>query len=317
MLITYLGNHSVSYSSENHHCRSLESLGHQVVRLQESQATSEEILEKALKSDIFIWTKTWGWETPGKLTMFEVLHRLRKAKIKTVTYHLDLIFGLQRQNEVMNSPFWNMEYFFTVDKLMSDWLNKHTDTKGFYLPPGVFQEEVYKAPQIEWKHDVIFVGSKGYHSEYQYRPQLIDWLQATYGDKFGHYGGDGLGTIRERALNELYANTKVAVGDTLCLGFTYPWYFSDRLVECPGRFGFQIFPYIKGLENMFEIGKEIITYTYGNFTELKEKIDYYIEHDDEREKIRHAGFERAKKDHTYINRWKIILETVNETNQNK
>ncbi len=49
---------------------------------------------------------------------------------------------------------------------------------------------------------------------------------------------------------------------------------------------------------------------FGDFKDLKKKIDYYLEHDEERETIRIAGFERTKKDHTYKNRWIKILETI-------
>jgi hypothetical protein len=41
--IVFLGNFEVTYSSENHHAKSLESLGHTVEKLQEKKATSEQI----------------------------------------------------------------------------------------------------------------------------------------------------------------------------------------------------------------------------------------------------------------------------------
>ena len=47
--IVFLGNFEVPYSSENHHAKSLESLGHTVQKLQEKKAGSAEILMKALK----------------------------------------------------------------------------------------------------------------------------------------------------------------------------------------------------------------------------------------------------------------------------
>jgi hypothetical protein len=71
--ITFLGNFEVPYSSENHHAKSLESLGHTVKKLQEKKVRSEIILDKALKSDLFIWVHTHGWQTPGSMTMDGVL----------------------------------------------------------------------------------------------------------------------------------------------------------------------------------------------------------------------------------------------------
>ena len=87
--IVFLGNFEVSYSSENHHASSLESLGHTVTKLQERKAKTQTILEKASASDLFIWVHTHGWETVGNITMDDVLKQLNAAGIPTMTYHLD------------------------------------------------------------------------------------------------------------------------------------------------------------------------------------------------------------------------------------
>lgn len=163
---------------------------------------------------------------------------------------------------------------------------------------------------MEYKHDIIFTGAYHYHPEHKYRCELIDWLRNTYGGQFTHYGGGGLPGVRGLELNRLYQQTKIVIGDTLCKNFDYPFYFSDRLFEVTGRGGFMIFPYIKGLEAFFEIGKEIVTYQFGNFGELKEKIDYYLTHNEEREAIRLAGHERTKREHTYRHRLTTLLNTI-------
>lgn len=325
MKIVFLGNFGVEYSSETHHKKSLESLGHEVTPLQETQASSELILDESMNADMFVWVHTHGWETPGTLSMDTVLKYLKRAGIPTVTYHLDLWLGLQRQSDLSkDSVYKSIEHFFTVDKQMAEWFNENTDVKGHYLPAGVFGEECVMTPPTMsvfsrglpptdiYQNDVIFVGSRGYHPEWKYRPELIDWLKNTYGDKFKHYGGDGLGVMRGDKLNQLYADTKVVVGDSLSLNFDYPGYWSDRIYETTGRGGFIIHPEIDGLETQFEYGKEIETYKFGDFEGLKKKIDYYLEHDDEREAIRKAGFERTKNEHTYAKRWEhIIKEATN------
>ena len=308
MKITFLGNFSVPYSSENHHVKTLESLGHEVIKLQEGVVNGNEIVKQALLSDLFVVVHTHGWVTPI-LSLSDVL-RLLKGKVTTLTYHLDLWFGIERQKDLETDDFYKLiDHFFCTDKLMADWFNDNTKVKGHFLPAGVYHEETYllDLPKI---NDVIFVGSKGYHNEWKWRPQLIDWLSQAYGDRFKHYGNDGLGVVRGDDLNKLYASTKIVVGDTLCLNFNYPYYLSDRVFETTGRGGFLLMPYIKGIEDLFEVGKEIITFKFGDFKDLKKKIDYYLEHDDERESIRIAGFERTKKDHTYKNRWIKILEEI-------
>jgi hypothetical protein len=81
--IVFLGNFEVSYSSENHHASSLESLGHTVTKLQERKAKTQTILEKALESDLFIWVHTHGWETGGNISMDDVLNKLNSAGVPT------------------------------------------------------------------------------------------------------------------------------------------------------------------------------------------------------------------------------------------
>lgn len=321
MKIAFLGNFGVDYSSESHHKRTLQSLGLQVFPLQEGKATAEQIEFIAGASDILIWVHTHGWTTPTEndTSMVDVLKRLKARNITTLTYHLDLWLGLQRQKDLEQDEFYkHIGHFFTVDKLMADWFNDNTEVKGHYLHAGVFEPECYmdenliagENRQRIFNKDVIFVGSRGYHPEWQWRPQLIDWLKETYGERFNHFGGDGLGVVRGAALNQLYGDTKVVVGDSLCLNFDYPHYWSDRVYETLGRGGFMIHPYIKGMEEDFEDGKHLVFYKFGDFDDLKAKIDYYLEHDDEREAIRLAGHEHVKANHTYRQRWSAIIEEV-------
>jgi hypothetical protein len=310
--IAFLGNFQVDYSSETHHVKSLESIGHTVVKLQERQATAQEIYREASKCDLFIWVHTHGWKTPGNTGMDVVLAKLNRHGIPTMTYHLDLWFGLRRQQDLQKDNFYKtIGHFFTVDKLMADWFNENTEVKGHFIPAGVYDKECYIHKDYDpnrFDHDVIFVGSKGYHPEYPYRPQLIDYLRETYGKRFLHVGGDGdTGTIRGDKLNKIYARSKVAIGDSLNIGFNYPYYTSDRMFESTGRGGFTIYPAIKGLEDLFK-PTELVLYEHGNLEDLKTKIDYYLTNDSEREQIRMLGHQRTKNHHTYVNRWTAILK---------
>lgn len=316
MIITFVGNFDISYTSETHHANTLESLGHTVYRLREGKTSADVILLNAEQSDLLIWVHTHGWKTPvsnrGILTASRVLELLKEKGIPTMTYHLDLWLGIDRQKDLEQDDFYKtIGHFFTVDKLMADWFNEKTDVKGHYLQAGVYEPECYYDPDTLKTEQVIFVGSRGYHSEWSYRPELIDWLKNTYGKSFTHVGGDGdTGVLRGAELNNMYAHTKIAVGDSLCINFDYPHYWSDRIYETLGRGGFMIHPYIKGMEEHFEDGKHLVFYKFGDFADLKTKIDYYLEHDDEREAIRLAGHEHVKKNHTYTIRWQTIIKEL-------
>lgn len=311
------GNFNVNFTSETHWANTLESMGHKVKRIQETTMPTDVVLSESLESDALIWVHTHHVNLMGSMSMSDVLKKLKKAKIPTIAYHLDLYMGLQRWREYEGDTYiHDVEYFFTVDKLMADWLNEHTKVKAFYLPAGVYEKECIMLPVQQVRYDIVFTGSRNYHSEYPYRSQLVDFLRETYGNRFVHIGNDGeFSCIRGMALNQIYRNAKICIGDTLNLNFNYPYYFSDRLFEQPGRGAFQIFPNIKGIEDLYENGKEIVLYEHGNLQDLKEKIDYYLTHKEERDIIRMAGFERTRRDHTYTKRWKFILDTVFENNK--
>lgn len=321
MVITFIGNFGVSYSSESHYKKTLERMGHKVVCLQENQTTAPTVLYEARKSDLLLWVHTHGWHIPH---MDDVLERLKQEGVPTVGYHLDLWRGLKREQDLNTDQYWGIEYFFTCDKLFVPDLEAK-GIKSYYLPAGVFGDEcrIVEPDRAKYPHDIIFTGSYNYHPEWPYRKELIDWLKSTYGERFGHYGGDGLGVVRGNDLNQLYASAKIVIGDTLCKGFEYPFYFSDRLFEVPGRGGFMIFPYIKGLEECFVLSDprynlpdnnnkptELVVYDFNNFGNLGHQIDYFLEMEADRQAIVEAGHARVKKDHTYASRLKFILDTV-------
>ncbi len=63
-----------------------------------------------------------------------------------------------------------------------------------------------------------------------------------------------------------------------------------------------------GLLDLFEEGKELVTYT--NEDDLLEKAAYYLAHDEERERIAAAGRAAVLQHHTYAHRIDRILEVV-------
>lgn len=81
-----------------------------------------------------------------------------------------------------------------------------------------------------------------------------------------------------------------------------------RTFEVAGIGGFQMIHWRLGLQQLFDDGKEIVSFR--NFDELIEKIDFYLSSPEERDQIAKAGSERAFSDHTYSLRLNLLLETV-------
>lgn len=308
MKVCFLGNFRVPFTSENDYLWTMRQMGIEVIPLQETQATGDQIEAEALKCDYFFWVHTHEWVTYGK-PMSEVLKTLRRNGVVSFAYHLDLWLGIKRQKDMINDPFWGVDHFFTVDPQMADYLNENTSVKGHYLRPGVVERDCYMV-DTEKVRDIIFVGSYDYHPEHQYRRQLIDWLKETYGDRFELWGQHGKGIVRGAALNKLYGETKIVIGDSLCKDFTYKGYWSDRVYETLGRGGFLIHPFIDGMEDEFKDAEDFVFYYFGDFKQLKQKIDYYLENNEEREMIRKNGHEKVKSNYTYTDRLKEIFSVL-------
>lgn len=309
MRIAFVGNFSQPHCSEVHWAATFEDLGHSVTRIQENQIVGDSLLQLVAGHDLFFWVRTW----PGFVT-HDHLRKVRELGIMSVNYHLDLFVGLQRQDGLDNDPRWRCDYVFTPDgDPASQAIFESKGINHHYIRPGVFKPECeFGNMRPELVNDVTFVGGGvdyGHFREWPYRRQLVTWLKNTYGPRYSKYGHPEP-TMRNQDLNDLYASAKVVVGDSLCPGFNKPGYWSDRTYECIGRGGFLIMPYIKGLEEEFTDGETIVFYEFGNFPQLKEKIDYYIEHDEERELIRRAGQEFVKNNATYHNRLQQMLDIV-------
>lgn len=62
----------------------------------------------------------------------------------------------------------------------------------------------------------------------------------------------------------------------------------------------------KDIFNLFEDGKEFVSFS--GVDDIRQKVEYYLNHEDERLKIAEAGFNRAQKDHSYIKRIGEIIK---------
>lgn len=316
MKIIYVGNFTQSHCTEVHIAATLEDMGHQVTRVQEDRSNRDNLIRLARGHDLFMFTRTWS-----NCVTLDHLRRLKNMGIPTVSYHLDLYVGLKRQEGLDRDPFWRTEYVFSPDgDPASQAFFESKGIKHYYLKPGVFKQEcieLQKNSDPNLQGEVIFVGGGAEygHPEWPYRHQLVKWLEEAYGAKYKKYGHPER-TVRNMELNQLYANAKIVIGDSLCLNFTHPYYWSDRVYETIGRGGFIIHPYIKGLEEEFTDGENIVFYQYGNFDELRAKIDFYLGNESERKRIQTNGFNFVRENATYHNRLQQVLDTVfNNENQ--
>lgn len=303
--IGFIGNFIPSFSTENERKKAFEELGHTVICFQENQTKSIDLLEAMPNLDMLIYSHTHDPSYVIK-DLKKVFAIFKANNIPTMSAHLDRWLWLNREKDMGHEATWFTEYIFMAD-CSPEAIEKYDELglNWHYLPPAVAKDQCYitEPDYNRFPHKIIFTGSKGYHPEYPYRSQMIDFLARTYGDKFGHYGNDGIRVVREKDLNVLYASSKIVIGDS-CFGGRIN-YISDRLTEVTGRGGFIITPSIETLKI-----PSIATYDHPNLQDLKEKIDYYLINQEEREKTKEEVYQYVKKNHTYTNRAEQIINVV-------
>jgi spore maturation protein CgeB len=81
-----------------------------------------------------------------------------------------------------------------------------------------------------------------------------------------------------------------------------------RVFDIMGAGGFLITNFQQELYDFFEEGKDFVVYE--NLTDLKEKVRYYLEHDDERIAIAKSGHTKVLKFHTFEKRVEEMLKII-------
>ncbi len=321
MNLAYVGNFEPAHSTENEVRKALDALGHDVWLCQEGDRSRfVELLDRVHEFDVVMWTRTKDLcdRIPVELQR-ELLIRARRAGVPTVGYHLDRFFGLGngREDSVWTEPFFRCEFFVNTDGAHGPEFAA-AGVNAVWMPPAVSEFECWPGTaRDEWAADVGFLGTvRGYHKENAHRFELVRWLRDTYGPRFRQFPGDHQPGIRGADLRDLIASVKVWVGDS-CLstrrdGGPMVRYISDRVPETTGRGGFLIHPWVDGVFDgtCWDDGTEVVTWQIGDWSKLKDQIDHFVTHDDEREKIAAAGKARTMRDHTYTQRLQEVLAEV-------
>lgn len=297
--VAFIGNFIPPYSTEQDRKWSLLMLGVNVISFQENLTTQEELLSISPDALFYSHTHDPSYSIKGLIKVFETY----KARgIPTASIHLDRWAWLDRVKDVGQEATWFTQYQFMADgSPEAEDLYEKYGLNWFYSPGAVIARDCYLAAPdpIHFPQDIIFIGSKGYHPEYPFRKTLVEFLSQKYGERFVHYGPDGMGTVRGHDLNVLCSTAKVVVGDS-CFGGR-PYYVSDRYYEIRGRGGLLVHPWVDGVDH-----EGVIPYEKENLNSLELAINTALSDTTSRLK----GFEHVKNNETYTHRMKEILETI-------
>lgn len=166
--------------------------------------------------------------------------------------------------------------------------------------PEAAHPDIHKPYDVPYEFDVSFVGGR-----YGWRPKFIAELQKM-GIKVSTFGnGWENGPLSDEEMVKLYSRSRINLGfagvghskKLMCL--------KGRDFEVPMSGGLYLTQDNPELSLVYEVGKEILTYR--NEVDCAQKIKWLIENQDEADKIRKRGRERAIRDHTWEERFENIF----------
>ncbi|WP_339891698.1 CgeB family protein [Neptuniibacter pectenicola] len=221
------------------------------------------------------------------------------------------------------SQFWagKFDYFSSPDLYASYKYSKVGINNCLYFPFGC-NEEIFRKQDCEKAYDVSFVGA--WHP---YREWIINKLvkRGFSVHVFGH--GWGEGEVSQDEMVRIFNKSKINLNLSNSASWDARYLFSSysafknrirskknieqmkaRFFEVCGCGSFQLSYFVEGLSACYKIDEELAV--YANSDDLYEKVSFYLEFEDIREKIASNGYQRTIRDHTFKNRFNNILNSV-------
>jgi len=211
------------------------------------------------------------------------------------------------------------DHFFVKDTYVLQEMRKMGASNVHYLPQACDPEDHYRVSDMTpaerqyYGSDLSFVGSM-----YAYRLRILE----VVADKDLKLWGTGWeGDIPKDSFAYAKHQRRGVIGREKCMVFTASKinlnthnYQNDvfgvnkRLFEIASSGGFQVVDSKRDLARVFEPGREIVC--FNSRDELRELVDQYLLHPEEREAIARRAQERAHREHTYRHRWEEIVQVT-------
>lgn len=159
----------------------------------------------------------------------------------------------------------------------------------------------------------VNVWGPGWESCAKRRPSLNPlrwrWGKSSNGIPKRYIGG----VLSDEEMVRTFSRTKVNLGFAACWTSGPDRITQIRLrdFEIPMSGAFYLTEYQEELCDYFDIGEEIVCYR--NADELSDKINFYLRHPADREKIRTNGRRRCLNDHTWAKRFEQVFRSVGLT----
>lgn len=196
------------------------------------------------------------------------------------------------------------DYVFFNQKDAVEEFNKLNEKQAEWLPHAA-EPKAYPKINIIKKYDVGFVGHIQDTVNYNgfTRTDALDRLfkefpNFYYGSRNPAFPQKNLfeDAAKKFSLSKIVFN--ISIKDDVNM----------RVFEALSTGSFLLTNWLPTLGDLFEDGKHLVTYK--TLDEMVEKAQYYLEHEEEREKISEAGYQEFISKHTYNHRVRRILDKI-------
>jgi radical SAM superfamily enzyme YgiQ (UPF0313 family)/glycosyltransferase involved in cell wall biosynthesis/predicted O-methyltransferase YrrM len=182
-----------------------------------------------------------------------------------------------------------MDYIFTCDR-NSVARYRELGAKALHLLVTADPEFFRPAPSSR-TCDVSFIGSRAVGDRENLVAQLAK--DGIHVSTFGRGWDAGYMPIEE--IPQVYSNSKINLCFTKSYGQGTRHQLKDKIFDITMCGGFLLCEYCEGIEDYFELEKEIVCFR--NASEASEKIRYYLGNESERSQIARAGLLRSTHDY--------------------
>jgi len=307
--------------------RSLKKMGHKVIDCGINEQTIHSIAEMQEKPALWYMVSAGPHEgaTEEVIQAWQkYMQMLKELNVPSVYFSAGAGCGFI-QMDSLSAP--HVEYAVTTDRISMDYFKQagtpHIIYSCFAANPLIYRKKV----SIK-QHDVSFIGTAFGHRHEVTIPNLLNCNinMRVWGDfwrneerpgyisdkRIGHIAGTKVSILH---MVNLFNQTKI----NLCFSIGFhtdnfrgyaPRTMKLRHFEITASGGFMLTDWNNDyeLEEFFKPGVECEV--YNTEEELVDKIKYYLKHEDEREKIAQAGYERCTKEHTWENRFNDIFKAM-------
>ena len=244
----------------------------------------------------------WGLNYDTYKTSFEEMEKTHDVILLIENYpQTDWLPDLSKSNKL--KVFWSIDSHVVLNEHI-EMCNKHkidivlnavyghekhfTNQKTFYFPNAYPDDLIYPL-NIEKVNDVGFCGNINNRGEWI---NLINYNYKLKVDEFV------IGNDMVEAINKYKIHFNRNISDDL----------NYRTFETLGCQTFLLTNHTPGLDELFEVGKHLITYDGAD--DLIQKINYYLNNETERNEIAKNGYEHVVNNHTYFKRMRQFIEII-------